>query len=461
MKKILFLLSIVAVTLTSCDKFLDVKPTGTLIPKTIEDYDKLLNNPAISYPMYTNLVYMDPDCYMPGKHYNALWRRQWQKQYTWDATPYEAEADDYDWIYRFRQIHVYNEIIANVDDAGLGNLPESKRGLIKGEAYAQRAFEYFLLVNEYAPHYSKTTLNEPAIPMPLVVDLQAQLPRSTVGEMYDQILSDLNVAEPLLAGAPVYISNGNFRPGRAAIKALHALVALYMGNFADAKKYSDESLAAYDFMYDFNTITNYTAGNKWSGYSIFDYDYSTDCKEVLWNRYGRWVFYDPAGLYAPHAAALFDKDNDRRWKLHAATKTYFGDDVTPDFAYARWYAENNVGITIPNVVLVNAEAKARTNDATGAVAALNKLRAKRYEAAGRNYVYTTDAALLEEIKNERRRENFGTGITLIDFKRYHAYGESVPTFTRTVNGQTYTLEPGSSKYVAPISTKILNLNPNL
>lgn len=54
-----------------------------------------------------------------------------------------------------------------------------------------------------------------------------------------------------------------------------------------------------------------------------------------------------------------------------------------------------------------------------------------------------------------------TGLNLWDLKRYHAYGESIPTFTRIVNGETFTLEPGSSKYIVPISKKVKAFNPNL
>ena len=54
-----------------------------------------------------------------------------------------------------------------------------------------------------------------------------------------------------------------------------------------------------------------------------------------------------------------------------------------------------------------------------------------------------------------------TGNNLIDLKRYHAYGETIPKFTREILGETFTFEPGSSKYVVPISSKIKSLNPNI
>ncbi|MCD6544128.1 MAG: RagB/SusD family nutrient uptake outer membrane protein [Flavobacteriaceae bacterium] len=463
-KQILILLVIATAFLSACtdpDEFLDVKPTGTLIPQTVEDFDKLLEAPATSYTTWYNMTYMDPDTWMPGKNYQDMYQNKWKRQYEWAEDHLTAEEDDSDWINRYTMIHVYNLVIDEVDGAALGKRTESDRKRVKGEAYAQRALDFFILVNEYGAHISSSTQDAPGIPMPLTIDLAAQLPRSTVGEVYEQILSDLDQAEIFLADAPIYNEKANFRPGKAAMKALHALANLYVGNFEEAKKYSNEALDLYDFVYDFTTISNKTEGDAWSGLDMYDFDYSTDAKSVLWNRYHRWTYYDPAQLYHPDLIALFDQSNDQRFILFSSNHTYYGDDVSPNFAYARYFAESQSGITVPNLILVNAEAKARTGDGPGAMEALNKLLVKRLI----NFtplVHTDAATTLQTVKNERRKELMATGNNLIDLKRYHAYGETVPTFTRTLpDGQVFTLEPGSSKYIVPISKKIKSFNPNL
>lgn len=459
-KQIIFLLITAMFFSCDVDKFLDVKPTGTLIPETVEHFDKLLEDYKVTYPAMNNIAYMDPDAYMPGKNYNDLWQAKWKKQYQWSQTPYTEEEDDFDWIYRYEVIHVYNLIINEIDGAPLGNRSEADRKRVKGEAYAMRAMDYFILVNEYAPHISSSTLDVPAIPMPLTIDLAAQLPRSTVGEVYDQLISDLSTAQTLLEDAPIYHEDANFRPGQAAMKALFALVNLYKGNFEEARDLSNEALSMYNYVYDFTELTNKNEGDAWSGLSITDFDYSTDAKSVLWNRYHRWVFYDPAQLFHPDLLALFDQENDQRFILFSSDHTYFGDDVSPNYAYARYYAENQVGITIPNLILVNAEAKARTGDNQGALDALNSLLEKRI--LNFNPLTTSNTPdVLQKVKEERRKELMATGANFIDLKRYHAYGESIPTYTRTVNGETFTLAPGSQEYVVPISAKIKAFNPNL
>ena len=65
MKKILKTI-IISIILVSCnnDNFLDVIPNGTLIPQTVEDFDMLLEDPFVTYGVWTNLNYMDPDLYM-------------------------------------------------------------------------------------------------------------------------------------------------------------------------------------------------------------------------------------------------------------------------------------------------------------------------------------------------------------------------------------------------------------
>ncbi|MCF6223327.1 MAG: RagB/SusD family nutrient uptake outer membrane protein [Flavobacteriaceae bacterium] len=462
MKKRILILLVSIIILGSCnpDEFLDVIPTGTLIPQTVEDFDKLLEDYNTSYPTMTNMSYMDPDTYLPGKNYLDLWRNRWKRQYEWAENQYTAEEDDRDWINRYTKIHVYNLVINDVDGAPLGKRTELDRQRVEGEAYAQRALDLFLLVNEYAPHISASTKDEPGIPMPLEIDLAAQLPRSTVGEVYEQILSDLDKAEILLVDAPIYNEDANFRPGKAAMKALHALVNLYAGNFEAAKQFSNEALDLYDFVYDFTTIDHRTPGDPWGGLDMFDFNFSTDAKSVLWNRYHRYTFRDPAQLYHPDLLALFDQTNDQRFYLFSSNETFYGVDVSPDFCYARRNAETQAGITVPNLILVNAEAKIRTGDGPGAVAALNKLLVKRIN----NFtplVHVDNTTTLRWVKEERRKELMATGNNLIDLKRYHAYGESIPTFTRIIEGQTFTLEPGSSKYVVPISPKIKFFNPNL
>jgi hypothetical protein len=465
MKKYIIILTLTLTVFTACEDFLDVKPTGSLIPSTVEDYDKLLNQKPICHTNWINMAYMDPDLYMPGDHYANIWEPHWENQYQWTDEYYDAKAHDWDWNDRFKWIHIYNQVINNVDDASLGFKTENDRDLVKGEARAQRAMDYFLLVNEYAHHYSASTVNTPAIPISLEVDLQAQLPLSTVGEVYDQILEDLLAAEELLQNGPAVRTQANFRPGIASIKALLGEIYLYMGDFEKAKSYTNEALALYDYVYDFNELDHINPSDPWEGLdNDREFYFITTTKSSVWGRRHRLWFYDPANLYHPDLAALYNQITDRRFYLFFHDHTWYDQDhsTLPNYVFMKDYHSTNAGMSVPRLMLTNAEAKARTGDGQGAIDMLNQLAYYRYTTRSTTFTYTTDAAALQEVKDERRRELCFCGINLIDLKRYHAYGETIPTFTRTHEYfGTVTLEPGSDKYVVPIPRIVRDANPNI
>ena len=453
----------ISILMASCDtdNFLDVKPTGSLIPQTVEDYDNLLEDPLVTVDAWTNLHYMDPDVFMPEETYHGLTKNR-QLQYEWSDAPYDQTEDDRDWEYRYKYIYIYNLILENIDDAELGNRLEADRKRVKGEAFAQRAFDYFLLVNEYGLQYSTANLDKPGVPLALEVDLNTKLSRATIGEVYEQIENDLDQAETLLATiADDFNKEANFRPGNASLYGLRALVALHKGDFAVALTYSNKSLELYDYLYDYNTFSLKIPENAWSGLNINDFENGNDNLECIWNRYLKTTHFDPASLYNPELAALYDKTNDMRWTLFSTQTTFYGVDVSPNYCFSAYNYETQAGITTPNIYLVNAEAKARTGNGEEAIAMLNKLLEKRIV----NFTPLThldDASTLQRVKEERRKELRMTGNNLIDLKRYHAYGEVIPTYSRTIpTGEIVSLEPGSEKYVAPISLKLKTINPNL
>jgi hypothetical protein len=459
------IITLLLTALSACDDFLDVIPTGTHIPSTVEDYDKMLNNGSLIYTNWYNLHYMDPDMYMPDAHYNNIWQNQWRKQYTWSEDPYDEKAQDGDWNQRYKYIYIYNLVINDIDNAPLGNRLETDRALVKGDALAQRAMDFFILVNEYAPHVTDETWDTPAVPMPLVGDLQVQLPRSTIGEIYDRILADLEEAESLLEGGPAIRKEANFRPGIASVKALLGTIYLYFGDWALAEQYTGEALAQYNFVYDFNELDHNRPGKPWSALNNNrEFLYLNDIKSSVWSRHFSTWFYDPAHLYSPSLRDLYNKETDRRWYLFSGKHTWYDqrNSTLPDYVFIRDYAATNAGMTVPRLMLDNAEAKVRNGKGQEAIDMLNQLAVYRYTTRDSTFTYTSDADALQEVKDERRRELCYTGNNFIDQKRYHAYGETIPTFTRTIpGGETFTLEPGSDKWVVPIARIVKYSNPNL
>lgn len=106
---------------------------------------------------------------------------------------------------------------------------------IKGQALTARAMMYFDLVRLYGEPFTedKSAWGVPNIIEPL--DASAQPLRATVEENYQQILSDLQTAAPLISKS---ITNGYLN--YYANMALQAKVNLYMGNHAQALTAAEE-----------------------------------------------------------------------------------------------------------------------------------------------------------------------------------------------------------------------------
>jgi tetratricopeptide (TPR) repeat protein len=457
-------------TLSSCqdpDEFLNVVPTGIIIPSTLEDHDKMLQDYAILRSMGLNIRFMDPDVFHNQASFSTISSNSVSvNAYTWKHDIFNETQVDQDYNNYYYYIHVMNQILQDVDNAPPGSFDPKNRGSIKAQALAQRAMEYFLTVNEYAHHYNPAKLDIPGVAMPLKIDLQAQLGKSTVKKVYDQIISDLNQSLSLFpANYPAINEYANFRPGRASVYALLAEVYLYMGNFEAAKTNSNMALSMYNYLYDYKTINFASPSNPWLGYTApasVDWYAGTLNKEIIWHRYLEWSYTNPFQLYSPELESLYDKVNDKRWTLFSTQRSRTNVSVSPNNIYMYPNSERCNGLSVPRLMLTNAEAKIRTNDGPGAIAILNTLLAKRI-VNFTSLSHTNNASTLQIIKNERRKELAGSSVNLYDQKRYHVYGELVPTYTRTnpTTNEVFTLVPGSDGYVVKIAQSIRNLNPNL
>src|SRR4030095_12030044 len=99
----------------------------------------------------------------------------------------------------------------------------------RGEAYAIRALCYWYLVRYFATPYTDNP-NALGVPIVLEYDPQAKPARSTVTEVYNLIISDLNQAYRLMT---LYTNSTQF--SKYAAKGLQAKVYLSMGDKTNAK----------------------------------------------------------------------------------------------------------------------------------------------------------------------------------------------------------------------------------
>lgn len=74
----------------------------------------------------------------------------------------------------------------------------------------------------------------------------------------------------------------------------------------------------------------------------------------------------------------------------------------------------------------------------------------------------TNQEALDKVLTERRKEMCMLGCTrVIDLKRLNREARYAKTITHVANGQTYTLEANSPRYIFPIPPKVLSFNPNM
>ncbi len=121
-----------------------------------------------------------------------------------------------------------------------------------------------------------------------------------------------------------------------------------------------------------------------------------------------------------------------------------------------------LGPNVPEMMLIVAEAAARSNDAATAVSEINAIREKRFATVDYTPVAaSTGAEAMQLVIAERRREFFGTGLRWFDQKRLNKDAAYAITVTRDFKGVTSTLQPNSNRYAFPIANKYILLNPEI
>lgn len=165
---------------------------------------------------------------------------------SWGGTSTDAKFDIYDysrninssvteytWELGYRTIGNCNKVIEMGAELGSNITDEEK--VIVGENYYLRALSYFLLVNEFAQPYSNNPTQNPGLPLKLTSDPD-DLPksRSTVAEVYDQVVKDLQDAITYMTLPAGMSPKNSCYATKEAAQALLARVYLYMENWDGA-----------------------------------------------------------------------------------------------------------------------------------------------------------------------------------------------------------------------------------
>lgn len=165
----------------------------------------------------------------------------------------------------------------------------SLKNRLLGEAHFLRAYYYFRLVRVFG-----------GVPMPLQVLYSSEewgMSRSSVDEVYNQILADLTFAQKYLWVKSKYDADDMGRATKGAAEAMLMKVNLYMASsywqkqgvqktpaacYADAKAWGDSIIASGEYSLCANYEDNFTLAGENGQESVFEIQYA----EVPWGDYG-------------------------------------------------------------------------------------------------------------------------------------------------------------------------------
>lgn len=451
------LLPLLFLLLVSCNDFLDVQPKGVVIPTNVDDYYMLLSSPLEVTRTSNNQVFYTDDIFLPEDlraSANSYPGKSSVRAYDFEDDLYDSNEDDPDWTIAYRTIYICNTVLTGLQS---NTEPASvKKDIVKGEALVHRAFTYLMLVNEYAKHYNATTCStDLGVPMPLKPDINALPSRATVKDVYEQIEKDLLQSLEFLPESSDY----SYRPNKIGAYGVLSRMYLFMGNWAKAYEYSNIAYSKSNYIYDFNTFSWANPANHMSSALNGYPSTSIAKKDIVFLKYLRAVgSYSTAFLFSDNLVSQYN-NGDLRFEFGSSTVDYYSN-ILPKPAILDTkavYDYNHGGVTTSELLLIRAESQARLNKTQEAMNDLNSLRKNRImKASYVDLTATSPAEALDLVLKERRVELAFKGMRLYDIKRLNLEGRNI-----SIKHGDKTLAPGDPKFVLPIPSKVISLNPNI
>ena len=445
----------VAVMMTGCNDFLDIKPKGEKIPKTVTDFETLLNDESVQKISDTYPAYLTDDVYLPDVAQGTATPglnsvvQSIRNLYLFKKEVFGEAQDDGFWFASYNRIYYYNTVIDNI--MGAEGTNEQQKRSIQAEAMISRALEYLYLVNGYAKHYDmRTAETDPGVPLILDEDIaKKNLVRASVKDVYAQILSDLQNALPNL---PVQAKGNAFRASKAAGYGVLAKTYLYMGNYAEALKAANEVLQINNSLLD---LKKYAVVKPQSSIGRTNVPQDIENPENIYIKFAPYVYGLSSKVFGSDELISLFSEDDMRLQVYF-TKN-FRNIPTDKYVWAP-YLRANLAVSTPEIYLIAAECEARVGDVGRAMALVNKLRDNRIKNNTALTATDKDDAL-KKVLEERRRELAMSGmVRYIDLKRLNQEVRFAKSVTHITGDGTFRLEPNSPLYVLPIPAKVMRFN---
>lgn len=498
MKKLLITTIILLPILSSCKKFLDVKPAGKLIPESgdVSSFDKLLNhNNTIDWIYQNNnrgsvLNYLTDDFEMSDNQAEFAWYNGHPNIDSYFAftfkTPYGNPAvQDYFWNWGFyRAAQYFNSCIDGVNAVRTPAV-EKEANTIIAQASVARAWGYFYAALGYGPVYKPNGDNSrKVLPYRIASDVMAPMEElSTMKQMFDKISSEIhsNLEHiPEQAGF-------NTRFGKVQTYAFLSHYHLFTQKFDSVEFYANKALTIAaqqnggmdNLFYDMNKFSwadaRVATNPDQRASSSINTTQGTDPLTASYNReiclYRTSAFAPSTTVYpSSEYLALFDAAKDLRRQYfffeYLGYKTTNANVVYDDGRRILNYQDKQArtsGYTYPEILLMRAEGYARRNNLAGALSDLNYLRKFRFVTGTPSLNLSDQNSVIHEVINERRRElPVGSPKRFFDLKRLCLdVGKpwAKTSIKHTVKGVDYSANIDSEHFILPISNDVLRWNP--
>lgn len=377
----------------------------------------------------------------------------WQQEVGLSAEGNTRQAEDYDWNEAYHCINTCNSVLLLIDEQDAENEEQKlEKNRIKGEAAFLRALYYFTLVNLYGEPYSEANRTAPGVPIKTSAVVEdREYVTNTVEEVYEQILSDLDLADTCLVNAA--IKNHPYRADITSVYLLKSRVYLYMQNWEEALRYAQKVIEKNPALLDLNSFSggNQDVLTKSSPETIFSMGGHV-LASAIYNQRGTdsWGSYSamPAFTISDDLSSAFDEgENDLRTQYYIMQDSIGGGYVQTTFTKAwvfvkvrGWemgYKEvsDNFLFRTAEAYLNGAEAAAYMGEDATARNLLKTLRDNRMVDS--RPITEAGEALVTLIRNERQRELCLEGHRWFDLRRYMVHNQYPYTKTITHSYTTF------------------------